>query len=115
MAYNVSGKKEWCILNIKTKSLLIGLIISSLYSGIAFYTTILKGTGIEALFINSGIILVPIGAAILWLLEGIGLVSDPGMGGGLLILALSSYVLWVIIFSLLTYFGLRKYATYKNH
>lgn len=90
-------------------------MLSSAYGSIAFYTTLLKGTGIETLFISSGALLVPVGAAILWLLESIGLVSDPGMGGGLLIFALSSYVLWVIIFSLLSYFGIKKYAAYKNH
>ena len=108
-------KKEWCILGIKIKSLLIGIMLSSVYGGIAFYTTLLKGTGIETLFISSGVLLVPVGAAFLWVLESTGIVSDPGMGGGILIFVLSSYVFWFIVFSLLSYFGIKKYAAYKNH
>jgi uncharacterized membrane protein (UPF0136 family) len=86
-------------LNKKTVSLLSGITLGSTYGGIAFFTTLFKGTGLDTFFISSGIVLAPIGMALLWVVESLGLVTDPGMGGGIIIAALGGYMLWVIIFS----------------
>ena len=102
-------------MSVKLQSLLSGLFLGTAYGGIAFYTTALKSTGLNILFISSGMILASIGAGLLWVIEKVGLVSDPGMGGGILIFALGGYVLWVAIFSLVSFFAINKYVASKNH
>jgi hypothetical protein len=94
---------------------LIGLLLASLYGYAAFFTTTLKGTGLDMLFLGSGILVAPIGMSLLWCIEAIGLVSDPGMGGGILISALGAYILWVVIFSLVPFLVLQIYGARKNH
>jgi hypothetical protein len=95
-------------------SLLSGLFFGSVYAGIAWFTVFFKGSGLDTIYISSGVVLAPLGALILNGLEAIGLVAGPGMGAGILIYSISAYILWACIFTLLTWLSI-KYVAVKNH
>jgi hypothetical protein len=102
-------------MKIKLVAALVGLSLSLLYAYMACFTTLLKGSGLDIFFISSGIVIAPVGAAILWLLESTGAVPELGMAGGFVMFALGAWVLWFVIFSVAAFFIIRKLNSGKNH
>lgn len=99
----------------KVYAIIIGLLLASIYGYFAFFTTVLKPIKLDMLFISSGIIVAPIGAAMLWVIESLGIVTDPGMGGGILIFSLGGFVVWFCIFTFISYIAINKYVQAKHH
>ena len=96
-------------------SLLLGVLFTSIYAGLVYFTVLLKGSGLEVLFFNTGTILVLIGAALLWLFESIGLISDPGMASGFVMFYLGGCVFWFCVFYFLSLFTISKYVSIGHH
>lgn len=93
---------------IRLVAFTVGVSLSSTYAYVAWFTTFLKGSGLDIFFVSSGMILAPVGAGIVWVLESTGLVSDSGMVGGFVMFALGAYILWSALFSVAAFFLIRK-------
>lgn len=92
----------------------IGFLTTSIYCYLATSTTVLKGSGFDVLFISSGIILAPIGAGLVWLAEYFGFIADSGMAGGFVMFAFGGFVLWFILFTLLSSLLIKFYVTCRR-
>ena len=92
----------------KVISALVGIVLASVYGYFAWFTTALRGTPLDSIFLSSGVIFFPVGLLFVKLSVSLGFIANPGMGGGILALGLGAYILWFFIFSIACFATIKR-------